>query len=388
MAWKALLAAGTLLLPAHVHAQQYGELHTVETNVFRPEQRELSDDLVQQLQLPDGFSVTLFARDLQGPRMLAVGEDGTVYATGPSQGEVIALDGAGSEPRTVASDLAGVHGIAIRDRRMYLATATEIMAADIGDDGSLGEMETIIDDLPGGGQHARTTIGFAPDGALHVNMGSSCNSCFELTEEKAADLRVNVEDGSRSVFAHGLRNHLGFDWHPETGQMWATDQGVDHRGDEFPGEELNLIEEGAHYGWPFCIGDREPDWMSFTEPEGAEKGEYCRNETEAPTLTFDAHASALNLVFYDAEQFPEEYHNDAFVALHGSFNRAEPAGYKVVRVVFENGEPQQVEDFLTGFLIEDGQAHFGRPAGLAIAADGALLVADDANGAIYRIAHE
>lgn len=125
--------------------------------------------------------------------------------------------------------------------------------------------------------------------------------------------------------------------------------------------------------------------MSFTAPEDAQKDEFCRDEAVGPVLTFEAHASVLNLRFYTAEQFPEEYRGEAFVALRGSANRAEPVGYKIVRVVFENGEPQRVEDFLTGSLIEDGQAHFGRLAGLAIAADGSLLIAEDTNGVIYRV---
>jgi glucose/arabinose dehydrogenase len=143
-----------------------------------------------------------------------------------------------------------------------------------------------------------------------------------------------------------------------------------------------------HYGWPYCYGDRQPDWLSFTEPPEGEKGEYCENKTVGPVMTFDAHASVINLLFYNGEQFPSEYRNDAFITLRRSANRKDPKGYKIVRVNFENGEPKQAEDFLTGFLSEDGKSQFGRPAGLAIAKDGSLLLSEDANGVIYKISHK
>ena len=385
---RAALLLSVSLFPAAAWAQQEGVLHTVEANVFRPAHQPLTDDLLARLRVPDGFEVSVFARDLGNARMMAVSENGTVYVTRPEQKDVIALTEDNPEPRVIASDLDGIHGIAIRDGRIFLATVHDILAADLNDDGTIGELEKLVDDLPDGGQHGRRTLAFAPDGALHINVGSSCDACFESSEEKAANLRLNIEDGTRAVFAHGLRNMLGFDWHPETGIMWGVDHGVDHLGDELPGEELNKIEQGSHYGWPFCYGDRLPDWVSFTMPEGMPKDEFCQTKTVGPVLTFDAHASVINIRFYAADQFPEEYRNDAFVTLRGSANRADPAGYKVIHITFEDGEPTGVEDFLTGFLSEDGKTEFGRPAGLAITPDGELLVSEDANGVIYKITHQ
>jgi glucose/arabinose dehydrogenase len=376
------------LVPAAAWAQQEGVLHTVETNTFRPEHQPFTDDMLDRLKVPEGFEVSVFARDLGNARMMAVAENGIVYVTRPEEKDVIALTDEGAQPKVIASDLDGVHGIAIRNGRIFLATIHNVMMADLNEDGSIGKLETIIDDLPDGGQHGRRTLAFAPDGALHVNVGSSCDACFESTEEKAANLRLNLQDGSRTVFAHGLRNMLGFDWHPETGEMWGVDHGVDHLGDELPGEELNKIEQGTHYGWPFCYGGRQPDWVSFTLPEGMPKDEFCRMKTTGPVLTFDAHASVINIRFYDADQFPEEYRHDAFVTLRGSANRADPAGYKVVHINFENGEPTGAEDFLTGFLSEDSKTEFGRLAGLAFTPDGELLVSEDTNGVIYKIAHQ
>ncbi|WP_210200708.1 PQQ-dependent sugar dehydrogenase [Rhizobium sophoriradicis] len=385
---KTAMLLSVALVSASAWAQQEGVLHKVETNVFRPKHQPFSEDAVKRLKVPEGFEVSIFARDLGNARMMAVAEDGTVYVTRPEQKDVIAVKEGDPKPRTMASDLDGIHGIAIRDGRIFLSTVHAVMAADLNEDGTIGKMENIIDDLPDGGQHGRRTLAFAPDGALHINVGSSCDACFESSDEKAANLRLDIKDKKRTVFAKGLRNMLGFDWHPQTGVMWGVDHGVDHLGDELPGEELNKIEQGSHYGWPFCYGDRQPDWASFTMPEGTPKDDFCKTKTAAPALTFDAHASVINIRFYDAQQFPEDYRNDAFVTLRGSANRADPAGYKVVRVNFDKGEPTSTEDFLTGFLSEDRKTEFGRIAGLAITPDGSLLVSEDTNGVIYRVSYK
>jgi glucose/arabinose dehydrogenase len=164
------------------------------------------------------------------------------------------------------------------------------------------------------------------------------------------------------------------------------DHGSDWRGDDQPPEELNRILDGRDYGWPFCFGDRQPDPYLSAEPARLTTAGHCRR-SEPPVLTYQAHSAPIALVFYTGGQFPAEYRNDAFVAMRGSWNREPPTGYKVVRLRFQGGAPQGFEDFLTGFLIEEGRAHFGRPAGLAVARDGALLLSDDTNGVIYRVTH-
>ncbi|SCB60035.1 Glucose/arabinose dehydrogenase, beta-propeller fold [Rhizobium aethiopicum] len=388
MVTKTALLLSIALLPASGWAQQEGVLHKVESNVFRPKPEPFSEDVVKRLKVPEGFEVSVFAHNLGNARMMAVADDGTVYVTRPEEKDLIALNEGASEPRVIASGLEGIHGIAIRNDRIFLATVHAVMAADLNEDATIGMLETIVDDLPDGGQHGRRTLAFAPDGALHINVGSSCDACFESSDEKAANLRLDLKDKKRTVFAKGLRNMLGFDWHPETRVMWGVDHGVDHLGDELPGEELNRIEQGKHYGWPFCYGDRQPDWASFTMPEDAPKDEFCRTKTVGPALTFDAHASVINIRFYNAEQFPEEYRHDAFVTLRGSANRSDPVGYKVVRVMFDKGEPTGTEDFLTGLLSDDHKSEYGRISGLAITPEGSLLVSEDANGVIYKISYK
>jgi glucose/arabinose dehydrogenase len=394
-----LLASGAFALGATLAgaaaAQQTGALYTVTGHSFRPERVDATPELQAALRVPEGFAVGAFAADLGNPRMLAVATDGTVYVTRPETNDVVALrdeDGDGQadgEPRVVATGLDMVHGIALRDGRIYLTTVNEIYEGRIEHDGAVSEIHAVIDDLPEGGQHPRRTIEFGPDGRLYLQIGSSCNSCLETDQSMAAISVIDPAGWSRRVFAHGLRNPLGFDWHPETEAMWAADHGSDWLGDEVPPDELNLLEDGAHYGWPFCWGERRPDWLSSAvPPDGTPKEKFCAERTEAPALGLEAHSAGIDLVFYDGEQFPDEYRGDAFIAQRGSWNRKDPVGYKVVRVNFENGQPVGVEDFLADFLTADRQSHFGRLAGLAIDHEGALLVSDDTNGIIYRVSHE
>jgi glucose/arabinose dehydrogenase len=199
-------------------------------------------------------------------------------------------------------------------------------------------------------------------------------------------LRVRPDGSQRAIYARGLRNTIGFAWHPQTRELWGMDNGSDWRGDDIPPEELNRIVEGGNYGWPFCYGDRVVDRYLNPEPKGMTREQYCAR-TLPPALIYEAHSAPLNLVFYTAGQFPAEYRNDAFVTMRGSWNRLPPVGYKIVRIRFQNGRPERFEDFLTGFLFDEGQSFFGRPAGMAIARDGSLLFSDDTNGVIYRIAY-
>jgi len=368
---------------------QKSEVKEVVGHAFTPERRDFNESLMKQLKAPDGFQVSVFAQGLGKPRMMVVAEDGTVYVTRPQQGDVVALkdrdgDGRADEVRTVASNLELVHGIALHQNRLYLASPKKVFMADLPPDGTVGAPKPLIEDLPDGGQHPNRTIAFGPDGMLYISVGSSCNSCKETNKEHATILRARPDGSQRVIFARGLRNTIGFGWHPETGEMWGMNHGSDWRGDDQPPEELNRLVEGADYGWPFCFGDRQADKYRGSGPEGTTPEAYCA-KTEPPVLMYQAHSAPIGMVFYTASQFPEEYRGDAFVAMRGSWNRYPPSGYKVVRIHFERGQPRGFEDFLTGFLIEDGRAQFARLAGVTITLDGSLLVSDDSNGVIYRI---
>ena len=356
-----------------------------------PKTRIATPELIAGLQVPAGFTITVFAKGLDNVRVMAQHGD-VIYVTRRAQGDVIALrddNGDGkAEPFVVAaSKLPLVQGIIITGDQVYLGTPTTIYRGTIQADGTFGELTEFVTGLPEVAQHINSMIAFGPDGSLYVTIGSSCNSCNESNPEHAAMLKIAPDGKSRTIFAKGLRNTLGWGWQPETGELWGMDHGSDWRGDDQPPEELNRIEEGNNYGWPYCYGNKQVDRYLAVPPSGMTKAEFCAAST-APVMTYQAHSAPIGMVFYTGTQFPADYRNGAFVAMRGSWNRAEPTGYKVVHVHFINGQPVEFRDFLTGFLIENQTAVLGRPAGLLVLSDGSLLVADDTNGMIYQIAYK
>jgi glucose/arabinose dehydrogenase len=391
------LAAATLvtaLALANPLAAQKPELRrvvAVRGALSTPSRMEWNPALVSKLRAPAGFRVSVWAERLGAPRMFAMGRDGTLYVTRRDSNDVIALrdDGRGRAlpPRVVVKDLANVHGIAVHGQRLYLATIKELYVVELGTNGDAGQPRAIVTDLPDGGQHPNRTLAIGPDSMLYVTVGSSCNACSEPNREHATMLRVSLDGRERGIYARGLRNTLGFGWHPVTSALWGMDHGSDWRGNDVPLEELNELRAGTDYGWPWCWGARRVDSLTnAVPPNGPDREGYCKR-TGGATLTYTAHAAPMQMVFYTGTQFPAEYRHDAFVAMRGSWNREPVSGYEVVRVRFRNdGSPERIEPFLTGF-VENGGRYFGRPVGMAVLPDGSLLVGDDTNGAIYRIAH-
>lgn len=358
----------------------------VSNAVNRPERTPFQQQHLKLLKVPEGFTINVFATGTGKPRMMAVSDDGTAYVTRPDQSDVITLrdkngDGTSDETKTIVKDLKGVHGITIRGNQLYLCTVRELYQCDLNGQG----LRKLISDLPEGGQHPNRTLAFGPDDLLYISIGSTCNACDETNKENATILQAKPDGSGRQVFAKGLRNTIGFGWHPQTKAMWGMDHGSDGRGDDIPDEELNLLQQGKDYGWPYCLPDKKPDPFS-DNPKGTTKEAYCAKSTAA-TLGYQAHSAPIEMKFYRGTQFPPEYKDNAFVAMHGSWNRTVAVGFKVVRILFVNGQPQKFEDFVTGFLIDRGKRHFGRPAGLAIAGDGSLLISDDSNGVIYSVSY-
>ncbi len=379
------------ILPASSQQPQQQRTEKVEGYLSTPASLDFNESLLKQLKMPAGFQVNVFAKDLGNARNLAVAPDGTVYLTRREEGDILALrdtnkDGRADLKQTVASGHEYVNGITINQNRLYFVTDQELYVANLGQNGTITKPQQLINDLPDGGQHPNRTIAFGPDGMLYISVGSSCNACDESNEEHATMLRAQPDGSQRTIFAQGLRNTIPFGWHPQTKEFWGLDHGTDWRGNTIPPEELNQLRQGQHYGWPFCWGDRRPDVYLSADPQGATKEQFCQ-KTQAPTLTYTAHSAPLAMVFYTGSQFPAQYRNDAFVTMRGSWNRNPPVGYKVVRVRYQNGKPVAFEDFVTGFHNQQKQTQFGRPVGMAIAPDGALLFTDDTNGVIYRVTY-
>ena len=371
---------------------------SIEGSAFNPEKLDFSQELMDALELPEGFTISVFAEGFERPRMMAQAADGTVYVTLENTNELAILrdtdeDGV-SDEQIIQGDFGDInllHGIEIDGASIYLATEKSVWSGTLAPDGQVQDLSAIVEDLPDGDQHGHRTLALGPDGMLYAGLGSSCNDCTETHPENATVLRFNTDGSQREVFASGLRNPEGFDWQPTTGEMWNTDHGIDWRGDDAPPEEVNLLTQGANYGWPFCYGAQVANLaIPYPAPEGYETiQEYCTDATTATSLEYQAHSAPINLKFYDAAMFPEEYQGDAFVTMRGSWNRFPATGYKVVRLDFdESGQLLGAEDFVSSWLVEDGMSQFGRVAGLLVMIDGSLLISEDTNGVIYRVAYE
>jgi glucose/arabinose dehydrogenase len=383
-----VLAAATAAVAGVASAQMVSK-DGIRANIVRPPTLPATPERVAALKVPAGFRVQVFADGLGKARMLAVGPRGDVYLTRREPGDLWRLrdaDGDGrAEVKEKVLEQKDLHGIAFDDGHAYLATATELYAADLAADGSIGRPRA-IGRIPDSGGHNNHTVAVGPTGQLYVSIGSTCNACAEKNPENAALLVMGTDGSGRRVLASGLRNTIGFAWHPRTKALWGMDHGIDWLGDDEQGEELNRIEDGKRYGWPYAYGEGAVN-PSIDPPAGSSKEEWAKGSQKAVRL-YTAHAAPMQLVFYTGSAFPEKYRGGAFVTFHGSWNRKPPSGYEVVFLPFDaDGNPGAFEPFLSGFLVTDkGEpAQFGRPTGLAVAADGALLFADDENGVVYRV---
>jgi glucose/arabinose dehydrogenase len=359
-----------------------------------PQHLDFLPDMVKLLKVPDGWEIKVAASGLGRPRTMYMGPAGQLYITRRDAGDVLMLkdedgDNVFDKLQTVIYPFKGVHGITIRNGWMYLCNNTTLKRHPMKPDGTLGEPETLIDDLPSGGQHPNRTIEFGPDGYLYISVGTLCNDCKEADKETALMLRVDTVNWKRTIYASGLRNTVGFDFHPETGALWGADNGGDGKGNKWPPEEINNIVQGGNYGYPFAYGKKEVD-QSREDPPGDTKEEWVKN-TQPSILEMSAHMAPIGFTFFDkGSSVPEQYQGDALVCWHGSWNRSKPVGYKVQRIRFQNGVATGAEDFLTGFLkpgflMFKRKARFGRPAGVTISSNGVVYISDDANGVIYAI---
>lgn len=341
-----------------------------------------------QLTVPAGFTVTVFASGVTGGRLMAVSPDGVLFVARQSRGDVVALpdrdkDGKADIVEVVVGELTRPHSVAFHAGYLYIATNPAVVRVKYANGGIEGTPEKVVDLPVSTTPHWTRTIGFGKDGKLYVAIGSSCNLCEDEDPRRATVMVYNADGSGGRPYARGLRNAIGFDWDPGTGVLWADDMGEDGHGEEKPADEINRVEEGKHYGWPYLIDNNVPN-ANLT----AAKGSLQAGDATLPALALQPHSSPIDLRFYTGRGFPAAYRGAMFVALHGSSPtaRKEKIGYKVVRVVFKDGRPTGVEDFVTGWL-KDGQV-LGRPAGLVTGADGALYISDDNKGFVYRVSYQ
>ncbi len=337
-----------------------------------------------RIRATDGFAIGLFAEDLPGVRFLRPLPNGAILASTPRSGTVWLLagdadgDGRSDSRRPLLEYLNRPHGLEVHEGWLYVAEGDGVGRVAIDENGELlGEYERVVSDLPSGGNHWTRTVRIGPDGWMYVSVGSSCNVCLEEDERRAAILRFRPDGGEGQIYATGLRNSVGFDWQPGTGELYATDNGRDLLGDDFPPCELNRIVEGGFYGWPFANGDRVPD------PDLGPGHEQQAEESIPPAHSFRAHNAPLGMVFLRNPSLPPEYRGAALVALHGSWNRTSKDGYKVVSLHWTETGAIEERDFIVGF--EKDEEVIGRPVDVAEAVDGTLYVSDDYAGAVYWV---
>jgi glucose/arabinose dehydrogenase len=339
-------------------------------------------------ELPTGFEADLLIDGVRNARAMALGDEGTLFVSTRRAGNVYAVRDAFSgnpEVITLADGLKMPNGIAFHDGDLYVAETHRLIRFP-GIESRLsapGEPQVVDPALPvTGKRHAWKYIGFGPDGKLYISIGAPCNACEE--PDLTVILRMNPDGSDREVYARGVRNSVGFDWHPETGEMWFTDNGRDMLGDDIPPCELNRVTAmGQHFGFPFCHG------TDVSDPDLGALGSCT--DSIAPAQNLTPHSAPLGMVFYTGEQFPAAYRHQAFVAEHGSWNRSKAAGktgYRVSLVRLNNeGVAIAYEPFMSGFLSSDGGEVRGRPVDLLVAPDGSLLVSDDKRGAIFRVSY-
>lgn len=336
---------------------------------------------LKSIALPNGFKIEVFAAGLDRPRVAAVAANGDLFVTEIGSGRVSILpdhnrDGRADRSIAFATGLNQPHGIAFYKDWLYVGETDKVVRfAYKQGQTRAGKPEVIVKNLPADGGHSTRTVAFGPDDKLYVSIGSSCNVCKEKDARRATVMQYNPDGSGERIYARGLRNAVGLRF-DERGHLWATSNGRDMLGDDIPPDELHILKDGMHAGWPFCHAGkyRDPQFASFGS---------CDQVTQ-PQWSFQAHSAPLGLSEYTGTQFPAEYRGDLFVAFHGSWNRSKPTGYKLVRVHLEAGRPTRLTDFATGWLRPDGDV-IGRPVDAVTAPDGSLYVTDDGEGAVYRI---
>ena len=338
---------------------------------------------LDKIQLPPGFSISVFA-EVPNARSMCYGQKGTLFVGNRDKDKVYAVkdfnnDGRADSVYLIAQGLHKPCGVAFRNGSLYVAEVSKITRYDDIENklNNPPAPVTVYNKLPAEDHHGWKYIAFGPDDKLYVPIGAPCNVCDKEDSVYATIARMNPDGTGFEIFAKGVRNSVGFDWHPQTKELWFTENGRDNLGDNVPADELNHApQKGMHFGFPYCHqGD-------ISDPEFG-KNKKC-SDYIAPAKNLDPHVAAIGMRFYDGNMFLPEYKNQLFIAEHGSWNRSDKIGYRVMLVRLENNKVVQYMPFASGWLTKDGNV-IGRPADVEVAPDGALLISDDKAGAIYRV---
>lgn len=365
-------------------------------------------ELPWQLNLPAGFQIQLYAKGLEEVRSIAFDGQGVPYVTVMNRGtklggKVLALpddnhDGRADRTVLVADRLDRPHGIAFHDGVLYVSDPGTIWRfRDTNGDMVIDERKRMITNMPYQDDHWARPFVFDNAGNLLVAIGSTCNACQEGNKLRATIQEYHLGGAEPIVepsatFARGLRSVVGLAWRPGTSELWATNNGPDHLGPTLPNDQLFHLEEGKHYGWPYCHSNRTADPQVLADtgivtPDRTPKGEFCRDKVARPALLLPPHSAPLGLAFYEGSLFPAAMRGSLFIALHGAFDFSNQNGYRVVRVPFTDGKPGPAEDFITGWVPPNAPKWIGRPVDVAVAPDGSLFVSDDFNGFLYRVTY-
>jgi glucose/arabinose dehydrogenase len=340
------------------------------------------------LVVASGLTIKYFAK-VPGARVMAMGPDGAVYVSVPSANKVVRVwdtngDNVADSSRTAVSGLHGPAGLAFHKGYLYIANENGVVRTQLDAHGNATGSLVQVNTLPSGAGHATRTIVFGADSAMYVSIGSSCNLCVETDSERAAVVRFNEDGSSGRVFSRGLRNAVGLALNPSTKKLWVSQNErdnitPDHQ--DLPPEEINILQDGKDFGWPYCYSK---NGAPVPNPE-YDDAQRCASTVTA-ALEMQAHSAPLGMTFLDkATLLPEEYRGDLLVAFHGSWDRDQPTGAKVVRVHVAGGVPTGVDDFVTGWQRADG-SRWGRPADVEVYKDGSVLISDDQSGSLYRVA--
>lgn len=346
------------------------------------------------LNAPKGFEISVFADNVPGARQMTISDSGIIYVgtrkTGEN-GKVYAIIDSNNDFKadsvyTVASGLRMPNGVAYKNGDLFVSEVSNLLKFENIDEqfNTSPKPVVIADNYPSESSHGWKYIAFGPDDKLYVPVGAPCNICNHEDENPlyASLTRINMDGSDREIIAHGIRNTVGFDWHPETGNLWFTDNGRDWMGDDIPPCELNeLTEIGQHFGFPYLHGN------DIWDPEFGTSEEVKTRDFTTPEQELGPHVAPLDLLFYTGQMFPEQYKHQAFIAEHGSWNRSEKIGYRIMMVTFnEAGETTSYQPFIYGWLQGEEDIR-GRPVAFLQLKDGSVLISDDHSGKIYRVSY-